>query len=92
MYDKLFGLPSLSLNQRPWHKKASSDARPGRDFRRKSERRKGRGVARASENIRWMFVPKQQGFSPPDLRGRAPGIKIKPHRNAEPSQKHKTLI
>ena len=70
MYDKLFSLPSLSLNQRLWHKKASSDARPGRDFRRKSERRKGRGV----------------------LRGSAPGIKNKPHINAEPSQKHKTLI
>jgi len=48
MYDKLFGLPSCRLNQRPWHKKASSDARPSRDFRRKSERRKGRGVLRGS--------------------------------------------
>ena len=26
------------------------------------------------------------------LRGSAPGIKNKPHKNAEPSQKHKTLI
>ena len=69
-----FSPPDLS-GSAPGINKSSSDDRPCRDFCwQKSERRKGRGVARASENIRWMFVPKQQGFSPPDLSGSAPGI------------------